>query len=140
MTLTAQETTYPTRAVYAELGGAGLVYSFSDQSLLTVPVQVNRLFGRGNHYFEVGAGTTLVNFRETVYDYDSNGNAVERESKTWHFIMDMGETPAVMGTLNFGYRRVPDEPGFTWRVNLTPVFNSNGFWPLFAGIGAGYAF
>ncbi|QDH79684.1 hypothetical protein FKX85_11810 [Echinicola soli] len=161
----AQEYSSPTRSVYAELGGAGLVYSFNydfrfdnnrldswgirvgaggyafdDKSLLTIPVQINRLFGRNNHYFEIGAGATFVNFRKTGYDYDNNGNSVETESKEWHFILDVGETPSVMGTLNFGYRRIPDEPGVTWRANLTPVFNGDGFWPLFAGIGIGYAF
>jgi hypothetical protein len=45
-----------------------------------------------------------------------------------------------MGTMNIGYRKIPENGGFTWRVNLTPIFNNNGFWPLFAGIGLGYAF
>jgi len=30
--------------------------------------------------------------------------------------------------------------GFTFRANITPLFNTHGFWPLFAGIGLGYAF
>jgi hypothetical protein len=45
-----------------------------------------------------------------------------------------------MGTMNIGYRKIPVDGGFTWRVNLTPIFNNNGFWPLFAGVGFGYAF
>ncbi|AGA78724.1 hypothetical protein Echvi_2477 [Echinicola vietnamensis DSM 17526] len=160
----AQEERFPTRAVYAELGGMGLVYSvnydmrfhkdkmdgwgvraglggyvYSDRSLFTLPVQLNKLFGKENHFFEIGAGATLVNYQETEYSV-GNGSANETTDKHWHFILDMEETPSFMGTINFGYRMVPDEPGFTWRANLTPIFNQNGFWPLFAGIGFGYAF
>ncbi|GAB3646145.1 hypothetical protein GCM10028791_05610 [Echinicola sediminis] len=154
----------PTQAVFVEVGGAGLVYSFnydtrfdknridswglragiggyalSDESFLSIPVQLTRIFGKQQHFFEIGAGATLVNYKDTYFDYYS-GSATEESDKSYHFILDMGETPSVIGTMNFGYRRIPEDEGFTWRVNLTPVFNSDGFWPLFAGLGFGYAF
>jgi len=164
----------PTRSVFVEIGGPSLVYSFnydfrfdkenlnswglrvgaggyklSDESLLTVPIQANRLFGNGKNYFEVGAGFTFVNYRNTynIYDY-SNYDPNTGESpvmgkiteKDYHFILDLGDTPNLVGTLNFGYRRIPEDGGFTFRANITPLFNTNGFWPLFIGIGLGYAF
>lgn len=173
-TLFAQAQGEATRSVFVEVGGASLVYSFnydvrfdkenlnswgirmgiggyslSDESLLTVPVQATRLFGQGRNYFDVGAGITLINYRNTYTSYDySNWDPNSGEypilgevtEKDYHFILEMGETPSVVGTLNFGYRRIPENGGFTYRVNVTPLFNSHGFWPLFAGIGLGYAF
>ncbi|WP_186756447.1 hypothetical protein [Echinicola salinicaeni] len=163
--LLAQDEKKPTQAVFVEIGGAGLVYSFnyetrfdnrrvdswglragigayalSDESFLSIPVQITKIFGKSKHYFEVGAGATLINYKDK-YNYSYTGTINNGDTdKYYEFILDMGETPSVMGTMNFGYRRIPDEEGFTWRVNLTPIFNSDGFWPLFAGVGFGYAF
>jgi hypothetical protein len=74
----------PTRAIFAELGGPGLPYSLNydfrfdktkinswgmrvgaggyaldGDSFFSVPVMVNRLLGKGPHYFEVGFGATF---------------------------------------------------------------------------------
>ncbi|WP_228691522.1 hypothetical protein [Lunatimonas sp.] len=152
------------QAIYLELGGAGLAYSVnydfrfdktdqqswgmrvgaggwatkrysSSESLLTLPIQVNRLFGKKRHFFEVGGGATFIHYR----DRSTWGNT-SYEWRNFNFILDSGDTPAFMGTLNMGYRKVPENGGFTFRANLTPIFNHNGFWPLFAGISFGYAF
>ncbi|WP_209328837.1 hypothetical protein [Lunatimonas salinarum] len=154
----------PRQSIYLELGGAGLAYSvnydfrfdkanqqswgmrmgaggwatrsdFSSESLLTIPVQVNRLFGKRKHFFEIGGGATFIHYRDR--DTWNNSNF---EWRNFNFILDSGDTPAFMGTLNMGYRKVPENGGFTFRANLTPIFNHNGFWPLFAGISFGYAF
>lgn len=171
--LKAQEANVASRSVFVEVGGPSLVYTFnydfrfdkdklnswglrvgaggyklSDESLITIPIQATRLFGKGNHYFEVGGGFTLINYRGTSYSYgyyDPNtGEYIQTETevknKDWNFILDVNDTPGLMGTLNFGYRRIPVDGGFTFRANLTPIFNNHGFWPLFAGIGLGYAF
>jgi len=167
----------PSQSVYVEVGGAGLPYSFNydfrfDKSKMdswgmrigaggyafsggdrffSAPVQFNKLFGKGPHYFEVGAGATLVAFKTESYSYCINGEYTQtgeficREQFTspsdeTEFILDIKGSPNVMGTMSFGYRRIPVDGGFTWRANLTPIFNSNGFWPLFAGVGFGYAF
>ncbi|MDO9550859.1 MULTISPECIES: hypothetical protein [Rhodonellum] len=159
----------PTQSVFVELGGAGLIYSFNYEfrfnkenleswglrvgaggygrtfnygdgkdtdALLTLPVQVTRLFGKGKHFFEVGGGTTFIYSRDT-YTY---GNQSPQVSRDFDFILNSGNTPAFMGTLNLGYRRIPVDGGFTFRANLTPIFNQNGFWPIWAGVGFGYAF
>ncbi len=173
--LHAQETSkLPTQSVYVELGGAGLPYSFNydfrfdktkmdswgmrvgaggysindGNSFFSLPVMVNKLFGKGPHYFELGLGATFFAFSERVYNnvscyYDQNGQYICNESTStsdYNFILPVDGSPSIMGTMNFGYRRIPVDGGFTWKVNLNPIFNNNGFWPLYAGIGFGYAF
>ncbi len=99
----------------------------------------------------MNAGATLIAFKTAGYsfcmegEYTQTGEFIckrEYSSPTdeTEFILDIKGSPNVMGTMSFGYRRIPVEGGFTWRANLTPIFNNNGFWPLFAGIGVGYAF
>ncbi|PSL06451.1 hypothetical protein [Cecembia rubra] len=154
------------QSVYVELGGAGLAYSFNydfrfdknninswgmrmgaggwarndswrTEGLLTMPLQVNKLFGKQKHFFELGGGTTFIYYRDRVNDWN---NGEPRTWKDFDFILNSGETPAFMGTLNFGYRRIPVDGGFTFKANLNPIFNHNGFWPLWVGVGFGYAF
>lgn len=165
----------PTQSVFLELGGAGLPYSFNydfrfskermdswgmrvgaggytteNDSFFSLPVMVNKLYGKGPHYFELGFGMTFFAYDESNYTYCENGyydpngifvctSTVSSESN-YQFILPVDGSPSVMGTMNFGYRRVPVDGGFTWRLNLTPIFNNNGFWPLYAGVGFGYAF
>lgn len=173
-TVSVQAQEDATRSVFVEIGGPSLAYTFnydfrfdkenlnswglragvggfklSDESLLTIPVQVTRLFGKGKHYFEVGGGVTFINYKYSYEHYNyyvdpDTGEYIQTSEqvtrKDWHFILDVDETPGFMGTLNFGYRRIPLDGGFTFRASLTPIFNNHGFWPLFAGIGLGYAF
>jgi len=157
-----------TQSVFVELGGAGLPYSlnydfrfdktridswgmrigaggwavkngeYSSTNVLTVPLQFTRLLGRDKHYFEVGGGATFVRYKRTYTGWGQNNQTFT--TNEWDFILDTGETPSLMGTLNFGYRRIPTDGGFTFRANLNPIFNHNGFWPLWFGVGFGYAF
>lgn len=173
--LKAQDSITPYRSVFLELGGAGMAYSFNydfrfdktrmdswgmrvgaggygreGDSFFSLPVMVNRLYGKGPHYFELGAGLTFFAFNNQRYTYctsgyvDANGMYICTSNSTeeypYEFILPVDGSPSVMGTMNFGYRKIPVDGGFTWRVNLTPIFNNNGFWPLFAGFGFGYAF
>ncbi len=159
----------PTQSVYLELGGAGLSYSFNydfrfdkndltswgmrvgasgysleNESLFTFPVQVTRLFGKERHFFEVGGGFTVMAFKKSYYDYyySGSGSGYYRgvRSENFHFILPIYGSPNIMGTLSFAYRRIPVNGGVMWRAALTPIFNRNGLWPLFAGISFGYAF
>lgn len=164
----------PTQSFYLEIGGAGLPYSFNydfrfdkekmdswgmrigvggytvsgGESFFSAPIMVNRLYGKGPHYFEFGAGATFLAFSNDDYTYCSNwyydqdGNYVcnSYESDPYSFILDIDGSPSVMGTLNFGYRKVPVDGGFTWKININPIFNNNGFWPLYGGVGLGYSF
>ena len=167
----------PTQSAYLELGGAGLIYSFnydfrfdsqridgwgmrigaggygtSYDSFFSLPVMVNKLYGRGPHFFEMGLGVTLFSFDESSYSnydycvsgsFDSNGNYIcnsYSDRAPYQFILPVENNTGVMGTMNIGYRRIPVNGGFTWKASLSPVFNQNGFWPLFVGFGFGYAF
>jgi hypothetical protein len=162
-----------TQSVFVELGGAGLPYSFNydfrfdktrmdswgmrvgfggyaleGDSFFSLPVMANKLYGKGNHFFEMGFGATFIAFNRDSYYYescyyDSNGNYIcnpSSNNNSTSFILDIDGSPSIMGVLNFGYRKVPTDGGFMWKVNLNPIFNNNGFWPLFAGVGLGYAF
>ncbi|MGY6742951.1 MAG: hypothetical protein ACXIUQ_09470 [Cecembia sp.] len=153
------------QSVYVELGGAGLAYSFNydfrfdkndinswgmrlgaggwatnwgnRERLLTMPFQLNKLFGSQKHFFELGGGATFVYYRD---QWNNSWSGETILYKDFDFILNTGDTPAFMGTLNFGYRRIPVDGGFTFKANLTPIFNQNGFWPLWVGVGFGYAF
>ena len=164
----------PTKAIYVELGGAGLPYSFNydfrfdptkqegwgmrvglggftttNESFFSAPIMLNRLYGKGIHFFEVGIGATFFAFDNNYQDYCISGYydqntgqyiCQQYDRSSYSFILDVDGSPSVMGTMNFGYRRIPVDGGFTWKVNLNPIFNNNGFWPLYAGVGFGYAF
>lgn len=147
----------PYRSVYVELGGAGLPYSFNydfrfdkkdihswgmrvgaggyaffeGDKFFSLPVLVNKLYGPGPGYFEMGAGLTLVAF--------SSSKPNSRSDFT-QFVLPFEGSPNMMGVMSFGYKHLPKQGGFTWRTNLNPVFNTKGFWPLWIGIGIGYAF
>jgi hypothetical protein len=171
----AQDQHLPTRSVFVELGGSGLAYSFNydfrfdstrmdswgmrvgaggykigGDSFFSLPVLVNKLYGKDGRYFELGLGMTFFGVDNEPYSYysscqyfDSNGNCVGplvTQESDINFILPVDGSPSLMGTMNIGYRKIPVDGGFTWRVNLTPIFNNNGFWPLFAGVGFGYAF
>lgn len=169
----SQETKVPYQSVYLELGGAGLPYSFNydfrfdkekmdswglrvglggyatqNDSFFSLPLMLNKLYGRGSNFFELGIGATFFGFDENQstycsnWYYDQNGNYIcnSYSSQTYEFILPVDGSPSIMGTMNFGYRRIPVDGGFTWKINMTPLFNKNGFWPLWLGVGFGYAF
>jgi len=170
----SQDQHLPTRSVFMELGGSGLAYSFNydfrfdstrmdswgmrvgaggysidGDSFYSLPVLVNKLYGKDGRYFEFGLGMTFFGIKNNTYTYcssgyyDANGMYVclyQDVESDINFILPVDGSPSLMGTMNIGYRKIPVDGGFTWRVNLTPIFNNNGFWPLFAGVGFGYAF
>ncbi|KEO74116.1 hypothetical protein [Anditalea andensis] len=175
-TATAQEK-IPTQSVYVELGGAGLPFSFNydfrfdkekvdswgmrvgaggyalsgGDSFFSLPIMANKLIGKAPHYFEIGAGATLIAFKTASYSYcsdgyyDQNGNFICNNyiispNDETSFILDINGSPSLMGTFNIGYRKIPIDGGFTWRINISPIFNDNGFWPLWLGVSFGYAF
>lgn len=131
------------QAVFAELGGNGLVFSFNydtrfnntpdglgarlglgfigsgDAGAVLIPAQVNWLLGKNGRYFELGAGLTVVTGTGRAFDEDFSN---------------------VVGTMTFGYRRQPVDGGFMWKIAITPVIAEGIFWPYFAGLGLGYTF
>jgi hypothetical protein len=45
-----------------------------------------------------------------------------------------------IGHFNFMYRRQPVDGGFSWRIGITPIINTDGDIYPFAAIGLGYSF
>ncbi len=133
----------PAKAVYAELGGPGLVsinydmrfsrasdgvgfragfggFSIKKTSVIFVPLGLNYITSKNNRdYFEAGAGGTIVS--STVGDGD-------------------GPFQNSFGFINLGYRKQPAEGGYFFRATLTPVFGKGFFWPYYAGVSFGYTF
>ena len=126
----------PPQAIYAELGGngillsvnydrrfnkrttglgfrAGLGYSFDSYTpFVTVPVAINYLMGKRNSFFEVGVGETAV-FIGNVKDY--GGISIGDEDFTSKEVL-------LITALNIGYRLQPVKGGFNLRAGFMPLF------------------
>jgi hypothetical protein len=98
-------------------------YVYRDVTVVTVPLQINYIFGKGTnpHTFETGAGITIL----------SKGVDLFNESQ--------GSRSSVLGTFSFMYRRQPADGGFTWRIGFVPIIG-DGFIQPSAGVGVGYSF
>ena len=105
----------------------GMYYGGDQQSALTVPVQLNYIFGKENsaHSFEVGGGITYVTKKLNIMNFDYYGNEDHRTQ--W------------FGTFAFMYRRQPVNGGFSWRAGFTPLVG-NGYIQAFAAASVGYNF
>lgn len=133
----------PAKAVYAEVGGPGLLsinydmrlakkndgfgfragfggWSINDSKLVLVPLGINYITSKNTRdYFEAGAGTTIVS--------NSSGSG-------------SGPFKSSFGFLTLGYRKQPVDGGYFFRASLVPVFGKGFFWPYYAGVGFGYTF
>lgn len=137
------------KAIYAEVGGAGLAISvnfdnriggerkglgyrvgagyFSDgygNTVFTVPLQVSYLFTKDeNNFIELAGGTTFLN---------STGN-----NKGPTFIFD--KVTGFIGTATLGYRYQPVDHKLNFRINFVPIFYDGGIiWA--GGVSIGYNF
>jgi hypothetical protein len=137
------------KSIYFELGGPGLASVNYDMRLqkkedglgfrvgvggfkvdgtgaLFVPLGLTYLLGKDQkNYFELGAGITVVSITDS---YNNNGSTSSDQFNT------------TFGHAYFGYRLQPKNGGFLFRAGITPVFNSSGFLPYYAGISFGYKF
>ncbi len=95
-------------------------YNYDLYSVVTIPAQINYIFGKDDspHAFEVGAGLTFLGRKLEILNFD----------KTQLF-----------GTAAFMYRRQPLKGGFTWRIGFTPLI-AKGFIQALGGLGVGYSF
>jgi hypothetical protein len=110
--------------IYVPQPGGGYYTSGRQLSVVTLPVQVNYIFGKPSspHTFEVGAGVTVLGRKIDLFDsyYDQ-------------------ERSSVFGTASFMYRRQPAGGGFSWRAGFTPLIGSGYIQPS-GGISVGYNF
>ena len=89
-------------------------------TILTIPLALNYLAGKGPHYFEAGAGVTYATGRTELFGEEST-------SSGFAFIPSAG------------YRFQPLSKGITGRAFISP-FISEGGSSFFGGISAGYRF
>ncbi|RYD80250.1 MAG: hypothetical protein EOP53_08325, partial [Sphingobacteriales bacterium] len=92
-------------------------YNYRMRSVLTVPFQLNYLFGKPNsvNAFEVGIGATYIAKKINMLDYYNE------------------DATNVLGTASFMYRRMPKDGGFSWRIGFTPLI-ANGYIQPFGAV------
>lgn len=98
-------------------------YDYNPASVITVPVQLNYIFGKGSspHTFEVAAGLTYAGKKLDIYDFYD-----DRRTQ-------------LFGSVAFMYRRQPVDGGFSWRIGFTPLI-AKGYIQPAAGVSVGYNF
>lgn len=98
-------------------------FNYETRSVVTIPVQVNYIFGKQSsvHTFEVGGGLTVVSKKLDILNYTNNNKS------------------NLFGTASFMYRRQPVEGGFMWRIGFTPLI-AKGYIQPSAGVAVGYSF
>ncbi len=100
--------------IYAELGGAGLLYSVNydtrfsqgedklggrigvalSDDFVVVLLHTNYLFGKGKHKLEVGAGITTFDIHSDNRDVTASGALMYRfQKKDGHFLFRAGISP-----------------------------------------------
>lgn len=142
------------KSVYAELFGPGLLFSgnydfrfarkrdglgarigfgflsHDERRMISFPVQINYLIGKGSDFFEIGLGASYlkVNYQDvtTMPNY---------RPKYFGF----GPGSVLIGTTTFGYRYQPVDGNFSFRASLNPLFNDKLFTPS-GGVSIGYLF
>jgi hypothetical protein len=94
-------------------------------TVLFIPLMFN-YFGVGslNHKLELGAGPLFV------YASGEASSLGDQASASGF---------AVAGTATIGYRYVPHDGGFNFKIGFTPIFGQGGFLP-FGGLGLGAVF
>ena len=134
------------KAVYGELGGNGLVFSANydmrftktenglgfragigfatgvDVSVVTFPVGLNYLTGKGANHLEIGLGVTPLTATVSLFD-DEN---------------ETGSTTIIMPTVGYRYGKVGK--GFVGRIYVGPVIVGGGVFFPWGGISAGIKF
>ncbi|MBO0932835.1 hypothetical protein [Fibrella aquatilis] len=94
--------------------------------VVTMPILLNYLVGKGRVAFEMGAGVTPIYLSATKYQ--TNNEFVQNSNF------------GVLGTLNAGLRVQPIRNGVVFRLDWTPMISDTGFQPAWAGVSLGYAF
>ncbi|MFI5309122.1 MAG: hypothetical protein ACHQ53_17330 [Polyangiales bacterium] len=100
--------------------------SSAHASILFIPVMFNYMgVGSADHKLELGLGPLLVNASAGA---SGVGKAAAHASGF-----------GVAGTATIGYRYVPHDGGFNFKIGFTPIFGAGGFLP-WGGLGLGAVF
>lgn len=102
-------------------------FMIDGSGVLFVPVGINYLVGKPatKNFLELGMNLTYVSAKDNGGEADTEN----RLADTW-------------GSLTFGYRYQPKEPGVTFRVSVNPIisFKDAVLWPFYGGVSVGYKF
>lgn len=101
----------------------GSGWTYEPRSVVSVPLQINYVFGKENspHTFEAGAGITFFDKEIDIFNFNDNTSY------------------RTLGSASFMYRRAPLDGGFTWRIGFSPLFGKSFVQP-FGAVGVGYSF
>lgn len=100
--------------------------SSANASVLFVPLMASYMgIGSADHKLELGIGPLFVNASAGVSGVGSSAASASGF--------------AVAGTATIGYRYVPHDGGFNFKVGFTPIFGEGGFLP-WGGLGLGAVF
>jgi hypothetical protein len=119
------------RIVTVVSDSAAGTYAQSRISFTAIPIVLNYLFGKRKGFLELGVGATYFKFTGKA-----TGIASVESYQEETFKESFG---SIIGSFNIGYRHVPYQNGFMYRVALTPLLIEDTFVP-FIGIGLGYHF
>jgi len=103
--------------------GAGF-FASGGNSVLTVPFQINYLYGEHSMLVELGAGTTFLNSKGT-----NVGNS------KWEF----DKVTGFIATATIGFRYQPEHKGLNFRIAFVPILYDEGLIPA-GGVSVGYTF
>jgi hypothetical protein len=109
------------------VGYVGFTLFDEDVRAISLPFQLNYLWGRGNHFLETGVGTTAL------FSDSEKGNG-------WWAPQEDDSTIGMIGTMTVGYRYQPVDGGFQLRAGLSPVFDLENFFYLWPHISFGFLF
>ncbi len=96
-------------------------YGESGVSIFSIPVSINYLIGRSNHFIELAGGATYITAKESIFGSSDNSSSL------------------VFFHINAGYRYQPTKGGFFVRVGFSPIFTTDGYFTSFY-IGLGHNF
>jgi hypothetical protein len=145
------------KAVYVELGGAGLASVNFDMRLQKKEDGLGFRVGVGGFSIEsdygygsskssivtVPMGLTYLLGKDQRNYFEIGAGATlvfESEKDNYNNVEETENFSSTFGHLHFGYRLQPVNGGFLFRAGITPVFGDGFFIPYFAGISFGYKF
>ncbi|MFZ4768707.1 MAG: hypothetical protein ACOYLO_00905 [Ferruginibacter sp.] len=159
----AQDKTEPTIAgqtsFYAELGGAGILFSANidrrfTKSHLGIGGRIGLGFvsgetynnNNGNYTYDLRSVVTFpiqINYifgkSNSVHSFEVGAGATITGKKLDLLDFYDDKSSSVFGTASFMYRRQPKDGGFSWRIGFSPLI-AKGYIQPFGAVSVGYNF
>jgi hypothetical protein len=141
--------------LFVELLGNGIFYSLNYERFVTDDIAIR--LGVGYFSLSASAGSSSASASifslPLMFEYMGIGSADDKlelgigplifyTSASASGIGDTakGSGTFLFGTATIGYRHIPHDGGFNFKIGFTPIFGKFGFVPYLPGIGAGAVF